>query len=127
MSDTAGWKGFKPDTTAVPDPVTPKKSSAELLDDLEDEISKLEDRRKELLFEVAREEVQDDQAGHEECYSAEEVQEAREEGDIETWDALCQFGCHRPSCCEGALAGTQKLHRLCTCGWNEVATEIERK
>jgi hypothetical protein len=122
--------------TVVPDPVTPKKSSAELLDDLEDEISKLEDRRKELLFEVAKEEVRHDEDGtlHENCKDENDidnaVQETREEDGVEldeVWEALSQFGGHRPSCCEGALAGTQKLHRLCTCGWNEVATEIERK
>jgi hypothetical protein len=126
MSDPTSWKGFKP----TPDPVTLKESPQEQLDKLDRQLQVLEDKRKELLFEVAKEEAKEDDSLHGSCTSEEDLEEYREDMEAELREeirhVLGQFGGHRPSCCEGALAGTQKLHRLCTCGWNEVATQLER-
>jgi hypothetical protein len=76
---------------------------------------------------------------HSECITEEALEAAEEERDKAEEDAaasriaeeearrcLERFGSHTAACLFGALAGSQKLHPLCTCGWNQVATEIER-
>jgi TolA-binding protein len=102
-----------------------KKDAREQLDEIDDKISELEDKRKELLFEVAKEEAKEDDEVHEDCASKDDLKAAEDEAEAAA-EALERFGGHRADCLSGALAGTQKLHPLCTCGWNDVATEIER-
>jgi hypothetical protein len=123
---TSSWEGFKPDMS---EGTPPKKSPQEQLDEIDDQMTALEERRKELLFEVAKEEAAEDEEVHKDCASKDELREAEEEADenYEAWEHLRQFGGHAPPCLQGALAGTQALHPLCTCGWNEVATHLERR
>lgn len=74
-------------------------------------------------IEDLREEVNDEHKAREE---AETRADAAEEEVHQLRQALQAFGGHNPECLSGALAGAKALHPLCTCGWNGVATEIER-
>jgi hypothetical protein len=85
----------------------------------------------EAIQEAEREKVLFDEEGtlHSGCFSAEDVHDARDEGreeGEEAWDHLRAYGSHGPECLSGALATERALHPLCTCGWNHVATQLER-
>jgi hypothetical protein len=136
------WRGFKPDTSPVPAHETPKKSPQEQLDEIDSQLDNLEEKRKELLLEIQTAEVfekilsgeidlteEQEKDLHIDCRTVEELDEQTAEDRAaaeEAWDYLREFGSHAGACLSGALAGNQELHPLCTCGWNHVATEIER-
>lgn len=104
--------------------------------DLKDKLSDLEGKRKEIEHEILKEEIREevlyDEEGtvHAECFTATEVEDARAEGTEQAhdvWDALQVYGGHTATCLSGALLGSQVLHPLCTCGWNDAATDLERR
>lgn len=105
-------------------------SAAERLEALEEEINELEDKRKELMREEIEENPPDGWVKKEEADAdVEEEADARreaEEAEDRWFDAIEKFGGHTPACCEGVLLGTKALSPICTCGWNEIATELER-
>lgn len=135
MATKNSWEGFAPDASPLPE--TPKKSPQEQLDEVVEQINSLEDKREELLYEVTKEEVREDEdfleEVHKGCLTEEavdiKIDEAREDAEQdaeEAWQLLREFGGHAPPCLSGALVGSRALHPLCTCGWNEVATRLER-
>jgi hypothetical protein len=86
----------------------------------------------EAIEEKVRTEILYDEEGtlHKECYTEEEILDARaeeQEAAEEVWEALQKFGGHTADCCQGIFRGEKLLHRLCTCGWNHFATEVERR
>lgn len=112
-----------------------KKSAGDRLEDIETQLEDLEEKRKELLFEIAKEEAAESEEVHKNCISEETLKEEEERADdAEThaeetewaYQALENFGGHKADCLQGAVTG-HRLHPLCTCGWNEIATEIERR
>lgn len=113
------------------------------LDALVEFIAKLEAKRKELEREVQEKEIlekvlageidlspEQDESLHRECVKQselEEAQDARQEEVSDLWRWVAEFASHTAACCHGALVGLRRPHRLCTCGFNEVATELERQ
>lgn len=127
---------------AAADVPVPTPTREEILDDLDEQISALEDKRKELTLEIEKEEIlekvlsgeidltpEQEKSLHENCHSEDEFSEVQEHADLvetEAWDYLQEFGSHTAACLSGALVGEKRPHPLCTCGWNHVATEAER-
>jgi hypothetical protein len=114
--------------------INSKKSASDRLNDVLTQISILEDRRKELLIEEAKEEARQDEEIHSECITDQDLDNAVEEARAEereaaeeVWDHLRTYGGHEATCLSGALLGEKAPHALCTCGWNEVATQLERR
>jgi hypothetical protein len=114
--------------------INSKKSASDRLNDVLTQISILEDRRKELLIEEAKEEARQDEEIHSECITDQDLDNAVEEARAEereaaeeVWDHLRTYGGHEATCLSGALLGEKAPHALCTCGWNEVATVLERR
>lgn len=120
----------------------PLQPAADRLGEIRAQISKLEDERKELEREVQEAEILEkvlsgeiefppgqEEKLHRECVKQQELEEAqgaREEELSDLWSWVEEFGSHTGACLSGALAGNRALHPLCTCGWNDVATELER-
>lgn len=100
----------------------PRRDPAARLRWVKARIDRLKDREEELEGEVQEEEDKKRDEEHEA-----EVEQAREEGyeeqDHERLVQLARYGGHT-DCYFGVIVG-QKLHPLCTCGWNEVRTEVE--
>lgn len=116
-----------------------KKSAKDRLDGIDEQIQKLNDEREVLYREVTEEEVLEDgekvqalidraveEARKEESERFDEhVEEACEDRRREWLEPLRLYGGHQ-DCLEGAVVG-RRLHPQCTCGWNDVATDLERQ
>src|SRR5437868_1326674 len=115
-------------TTVIktPPPPVKEKSLSEQLDDVERQIADLQEKQKELKHEVAKEEARDDiEQAEKEREAAEDAAARAEEDAQEAWDFIREHGGHAATCLQGALAGSQALHPLCTCAWNHIATQLE--
>lgn len=134
MDAAQDFKGFKPDNS-------PDDIQAEL-DFLYDELASLRERKEQLEREQKEEEVRHEveealrdriqrelRKEHDadlEQARDDAAQEAREEAWEEALALLARYGRHQEGCYAGFVQG-QGLDPFCTCGWNEVATAVERR
>lgn len=105
-----------------------KASKEDLSEAIRDLTNELNARKEALESEIEEAEEEAERKEHEqeiEDARQEGREESREEVQDETLDWLARYGGHQ-DCLEGAVVG-QKLHPRCTCGWNDVATDLERR